>query len=399
MTLLPEGQQQVSVCGLRRQGDTVLLEHHYVDLPSLAAVDALPLPAEAPVYLIVLGRGVLTKTVAASASPETAATIATVLPGATAADFYAQQLPGPDGQHWALIRRATVEPLLAALQQQGRYVVDAAWGPLCFAALLPYLPAETATYVASGYALIVQPPHVLAVQPAAPEFLSAVASPLRVGEQEVQPELLLPYAGALSLLTGVPPVACPAEPIAHGRDEWQQRQRFRRNGLLVLAAFFTVLLLNFGLFTHLTARQQQLASQGVVNQSALARLEALQQRVQQQQQFVTGAGWAAPTRHSVRADALAATVPAGLQLLTLDSTPLDAQQTTQQQHPVFLPGILRVKGQCREASVLNEWLQRVSRLPWVRAVRDQHFSYDYSAGTGTFTFTVHTAAAPGAHHP
>lgn len=391
--LLPDARLRLDACLLRRRGDTLVLEGRYPGLESVAALTTLALDPAAPVALVVTGRGVVHKTL----PPDTpaAGALAALLPGTAEADFYQQRISGPESQHLALIRRATLDGLLASLHQQGRYVTHASLGPFAFAALLPYLPGDAPpAYQVGGYELTIHGVHITAAHPLPPDPGPGEGAVLSLGGELVEAALLLPYAAALAALTGTAPAELAAEPIRHDREEWRQRRLFQAGTVATLGAFLLGLLLNFGYFSYLTTQSQALASQGAVNRGALIQLERLRQSVSRQQQFLAGAGWLHPTRHSVRADELAATVPAGLQLLTLDSEPWQEQLSRQQQRPVFGTGTVRVKGQCGEAYLLNQWLQQISRLPWVESVREQNFSYDYGAHTGTFTFTIHTAADP-----
>ncbi|MBO0360815.1 hypothetical protein J0X19_22840 [Hymenobacter sp. BT186] len=395
VTLLPEARQQVDVCVLRRQGDRVVPEQQHAGLSSLDDLAALDIAENIPVALVILGRGIVHKTFAphAHVATEDSAVLAALLPGALATDFHIQQSTGSDYQHLALVRRSTLEALVGALQQQGRYVIAASLGPFAFEVLLPYLADEhEASYQVTGYTLATLNQQVTAVQ--AQPLDEAYAPGIQLGDETIATALLLPYAAALATLTGSAPATFSASSITQAREEWEQKQLFRLGGIAALAGFLLVLLLNFVAFSYLTSQNQALLSQGQVNRRTLSTLNDLQRSVTRKQEFLAGAGWLQSTRHSTRADQLGATVPAGLRLLTIDSEPLNPVQTSQQQRPVFDTGTVRVKGQCREAQVLNGWLQQVSALPWVQAVRDQNFTYDYSSGTGLFTFTIHTADEP-----
>jgi Tfp pilus assembly protein PilN len=135
---------------------------------------------------------------------------------------------------------------------------------------------------------------------------------------------------------------------------------------------------------YLTARQDELS--GVTGGT---RVRAAQRTVGQQQAFLAATCWTRPSVNSLCADRLAATLPAGVQLLTVDINP--AQELLGQgtgAAPHFCPGVVTVRGQCASAQQFNAWLQRLTRQPWVRAVRDQNFAYNYAGGLGTFTLLL-----------
>ncbi|HEX8656635.1 MAG TPA: hypothetical protein VF690_03840 [Hymenobacter sp.] len=150
-----------------------------------------------------------------------------------------------------------------------------------------------------------------------------------------------------------------------------------------------LLLVNFIVSQQLSTSRENLAVDVDQSREVVGRLQHLQQAATQQQNFLTATGWAQPSWNSLCADRLAASVPAGVQLLALEISPSQATSgASASQRLTFRKDLVLVKGQCRDAQRLNLWLQKLSALQWVRAVRDQNFAYDFASGVGTFTFAL-----------
>ncbi len=401
LTWLAGGSWQARMCRLRRMGSTVTVEQQQDGLLEVSdLVEALG-PEPGPIALTLTGRGLLLRTVPTNpdnqAGPD-ATQLATLLPGSKAADFYCQYAAGPEQTLVTLVRRAPVEELLAAFAVAGLWVIGVSLGPLGFEELLPYLLATT------RQSPLVAGPYLLTLD-AAGDRLAAIAVPApeelafqeySLGGEKIAGTQVLAYAAALSLLAGGELVTHAVEElpvITDRRAEWAQRRWFHRLRLGVPVGILALLLLNLLVSQHLQARHDELAETVGGSQQLLGRVRAAQQAAQQQQAFLTATGWTQPSVNSLCADRLAASLPAGVHLLTVDISPQQALTGEPGHRLHFRPDVVIIKGQCANAQQFNAWLQRLTRQPWVQAVREQNFAYDYAGGQGTFTFTLLLKAA------
>jgi hypothetical protein len=396
LTLLTATSWQARTCQLSRTGATVTIGQQRDNLTELPAlVEALG-SEPGPVALVLTGRGLLLRAVptasADQAGPDTTQLTA-LLPGSKPTDFYCQYAVGAEQTLVALVRRAPVEELLAAFAAAGLWVVAVSLGPLGFAAVVPYLPA------ADRQVPLPAGSHLLTLDHNG-EQLAGIAAPVaeelpehdyQLGGETITSAQVLAYAAALSLLAGdEPAVSSEAElpVVAHQRAEWVQRRWFYRLRLGVPVGILALLLANLLVGQQLQARQDELAGAVGGNQQLLGRVRAAQQAAQQQQAFLSATGWTQPSVNSLCADRLAASLPAGVQLLTVDISPQQPLTGEPGHRLHFRPDVVTVRGQCANAQQFNAWLQRLTRQPWVQAVREQNFAYDYAGGQGTFTFTL-----------
>jgi|GEM_PF-6403630 len=396
LCLQGDGTWRADFCRLERRGDTVRVSQQGRGLGALPALLSALGPEPLPVALVLSGRGVLLRTLPGQ-DPDQAQpardVLANVLPGVNLADFYLHYEPGPEVTHAALVRKAVVDALVTDFLAAGLWVVALQFGPYGLETLLPYL-SESAKHTPQ----LVAGEFVVHLN-AARERIAAVdhqpgaadtAPPFVLGDETVPAALGLPYAAALVALTRSAVDLSPHLPIpavAALRAEWDQRRWFMGLRLAVPLVILVLLLVNFLASQHLLAEQDRLSVRAGSNQQVLAQLQALQRADRLRHSFLTSTGWGQPSWNSLCADRLAASMPAGLNLQLLEVSP--RASTAGGTRPVlFENGRVLVRGQCRDAQRLNQWLQQITRLPWVEAVREQNFAYDYAGGEGTFTFTL-----------
>jgi hypothetical protein len=396
LTWLTAGSWQARTCQLKRIGSTVTIGQQQAGLTELAALVQALGPEPGPVALVLTGRGLLLRSMPTSSAnqegPDTAQ-LAALLPGSKPADFYCQYATGPEQSLVALVRRAPVEELLNAFADAGLWVVAVSLGPLGFEEMLPYLPAaaKQSPLLAGAYALTVNPAEDKLTGITVPAAEELIAQVYQLGGEAIASTQVLAYAAALSLLAGDRPATSTGTElprVTHQREEWTQRRWFYRLRLSVPVGILTLLLLNLLVGQHLQTKHDELAQAVGGNQQLLGRVRAAQQASQQQQAFLSATGWTQPSVNSLCADRLAASLPAGVQLLIVDISPQQALTGEPGHRLHFRPDVVTIKGQCANAQHLNAWLQRLTRQPWVQAVRDQNFAYDYAGGLGTFTFTL-----------
>ncbi len=388
LTLLSDGQFTADFCLLERRGEEVVMTDQAVGLRSAADIKAQVHDRNVRIALAVHGRGVLHRRLpnAAANLPES---VRNLLPGASLDDFYVQVMGEQAEQYISLIRQEQLHQLLAGLSESQLFVTDVTLGPFRFINLLPYLEPEeiSAALEVDGYRFKAQ------VDPPLLREVSYQPKPRTVNDAvtlqaDVTGERTLAYALALTLFHTEPYDSLLPLALLNNRREW--RQRFWHPVLLcgVLGLVFTILLANFFVFSYLSSQSQEVVSQDLSAKAQAASAERLQQELVQKEKFLRTTGWLEPSHHSVRADELAASLPSGIQLLTLDSHPVDAPATQIQHRQTFKSGVIFLKGQCHDPMVLNTWLQRLEHLSWVKSVREQTFAQDYAAGVGTFSFVL-----------
>ena len=397
LTFQADGTWVADYCRVHRRKALVTVTQQGEGLYTGAAMQQALGPEPAAVAMALAGRGVLLRTLPLVSEGQPAAyaeALAAALPGVNLADFYIQYQPTSVGVQAALIRKTVVDELLTELQAVGLWVVTLSLGAASVAALLPYLPASMKQqplragnfllYPATDGAQFSRIDYQPSTTPA-----DQVTYP--VGNEQLSAAQLLPYSAALSALVG--PVGGTEQGSAVPRAdelarEWGYRRWFQRLRLAVPVAILVLLLGNFLASQQLTTERGHLTARLGNNQQLLEHVQELRQATALKHAFLTTSGWAQPSWNALCADRLAASLPAGLDLLSLEINPPQDPAVAAGKPAAFRHDVVIVRGQCHDAQRFNAWLQVISKLPWVQAVRDQNFTYDYAGGVGVFTFTL-----------
>lgn len=393
LTVQADGRWVADYCRLERQRAVVMVVQQGAGIDSVAALRQELGPEPVTLALALAGRGVLLRVlpIASDSPPEAhAAALAAALPGVNLADFYVQYDTLASGMQAALVRREGVDQLLAELHAAGLWVVSLSLGAASVTALLPYLPAVLLQQGFQAGDFVVQAAadgiHLARAdyQPAAP----ADTATYMVGNDNLSAAQLLPYAAALEALIRAREPGAVVPRAGELAREWGYRHWFQRLRLAVPVLILLLLLGNFLASQQLSTAREQLDARLGNNQQLLENLQQLRQATELKHAFLTSSGWAQPSWNALCADRLVASLPTGLDLLSLDVNPPIDLALAAGKPAEFRHDVVTVRGQCHDAQRFNVWLQVVSKLPWVQAVRDQNFTFDYAGGVGTFTFTL-----------
>lgn len=354
----------------------------------LVAPDALAdaLSADVPVYLVVNGKGILNWKVAGGPGREAGSDIGALLPNAKATDFYVQEYPGSTDRFITLIRQANLDALLDTLVAKGVAVVWVGLGPYVVCSLLPLLERTPPELLFAG--------HQLAFDRAGlTECFYADGAGLEghlvIGEERVEKEYLIAYAAGLQGVLPVPsPAALNVPRVQHRRETHRQTKTLRQTAVLVAGGVFLALLVNFLLYQRYYGEHQQLQARQAAGEGLLRKLDSLQQRVGEQEAFLTKAGWTGFVSTAHFTDQLAASVPATVRLTDLTVNPLDDKQYRADRKMTFENHLIRLAGTCTKPTDLNPWVQYIESFEWVKAVEIRDYTFNDQGREGNFNMLI-----------
>lgn len=338
-------------------------------------------PKGIPLVLSVDGKGVLTKTFRGSED----VMLEEVLPGANEEDFYYNSLNATGSVWVSLARKPVLDQLIAEVQAAGLSLAGLQLGPLSVASLLPLLQDDP----------ILQLPH-WQVQHQEGQLTKLVQHSVqeeafyRLGDESLSAAYIQPYANALSALVALD--AYSSSNLADVWEQWLHKRLYTRLGVGLLSFFFGLLLLNFAFFSYLSSQQQTLNSQLQQHQHLLGQLQILQKQEEARRQLLQ----AVPLQHrslfAYHADLLGASIPAGVQLEELILHPAEGRKNKQEALR-FQHGFIEVRGYCNNPQLLNSWLEKLEKEPWVKAVKNQRYgSASLGQSGSSFGFTLAVAA-------
>lgn len=393
VTFKPDGEEVVSVT-LELSSGMVYIRDKKKWANLKDAVSAFQ--SRNPIALVLDGRGILHRHISHQDSVKKPDDlhISSILPTINPNDFYIQTYVSRAIASFSVVRKDTIDQLLEYLKGSGAEVIDVTLGPFVFANLLPFIDqAETGGVQGidlGSYLLDVEAKRIVAVTSnQADPVPSTDSRSIRIGGEELETEFALPYAVALTNLVNAKegPVIY-IENIQGNVEEFKQKRVFYTATTAALGFFFTLLMLNFIVYSQLSDKRTALQLQVNTDKSSLKEAEQLQTKVKEKREFLQAAGWLENGKTSFLADRLAATVPAGIRLQNLNVYPLDEKLSKEKQKALFEHRFILVEGLCTNPVELNSWIEDLQSERWVEQVDRQRYTYDNAKGDGNFEFRI-----------
>jgi len=376
----------VSGCTVAINGNKLDIEQKAV-LPKGLEELSKKITASVPVALNLTGKGILIKKIERQ-EDLTDASISKVLPNAKAEDFYIQNFQTGESSFVALIRRTEVDKWITRLEQAGFQVILISLGPFVLQQIRPQLNVYENQLIADGYQIAYnQRGDWLSY---AYNAENKAAFPLKIGEEKLEEQLLIPYAAAfqLALSPDLLPVSADVPTVEASYQRKLADKQLKVNAAAVLCGFFVLLLLNFVLFSYLHGQNQQLADTVSRNSHDLSDVQKLSQQVVNKEALVKKMGWEGNIKKSSLIDQVAQLLPPDIkwEKISVDqSLPLASGENKE---PQFAEKQILITGYADRIIPVNEWMARIKTRPWVKDVQLENYTFNNELNTGQFNIRI-----------
>jgi hypothetical protein len=386
IVLLPENRYRFNLTVLSVVKQSIIIEKNKIIEVADFSFLKDELENTVPICIVFNGRGILHKKLL-EINSDSNYLVQALLPNAKAQDFYVQILPSEKSTLVSIVRREIIDPLLKQIQSLGYYTVDFSLGAVSIVSVLPLVQeltkvnpiqwAEHRVELDSEERLI-DYKYQLAEQEA--EIL--------LGTDKIAATYLLSYAAAFSFLTFQTPVEGYVDHVKKEKEEFLNKQLFKKLSWTLLIGFLIVLMLNFLFFSSFSTKNNLLAQKESSYSSMLSEMEGLSKQVKEKESFLLEAGWLQTSSMSYFADKIAITVPSSVKLTTFSINPIDERKSKEEKKELFNAGLIAIKGECIRATELNEWMEKVKAIEKVDKVKLVHYSFDRKENKGVFTMEI-----------
>ncbi len=344
-------------------------------------------PLEQPLAVTLTGRGILIKKTA-KLELVTEQNLQHLFPNLKLAEFYVQHFVSGAHSFVAIIRREIANAILAAFKRQGAEVMLLSLGPFVADQVVAQFNVYNGELNFDGHQVVLDEEKAWQeykyTAGATSEFILKI-------DIEVMPEpFVLAYASAFQLMLQerLDLVEVEAAGLAQPRAEHLAKLRFKRNGLLVLALFFALLLVNFLVFSYYHADNQEMAGRAGQQSSVSINKEKLESDVKEKEAMVNNLGWNKGFPYAYLCDQVGQTVPAAVTLTELTVNNLLATGATLIKENKPEPFSIRIKGQAANVYVINDWMYLLKQKPWVKKVQLEKYVTDEQKQTQVFTLLL-----------
>ncbi|QEM09149.1 hypothetical protein DEO27_003655 [Mucilaginibacter rubeus] len=385
VVILKDGSAEAGYCQVSLDGKKLSFEK------KLRGLDLLELrkhivPA-VPLSVTISGRGVLYKQLdrAEDISP---ANFSAVLPNASMDDFYVQHFPSGAHSFVAVMRKAEADKWLDLILGQGLSPVMLSLGPFPVEHILPQLNIYNEEIIFSGIKIERSPDRNWKSLSFGEAFQSVY--PIKVENEVLEQQLVVAYAAAFQLLlsgkvnavnAGVPAVGLALDGLISDR-------KFKVNTGVALLVCLVLLLANFIWFSELNTENARLAEEVSTSARTSTDIEALADKIRQNESLLTELGWDGGINKSVLIDQVAALMPGELTLKQIDINPVDAAAEHDFASLKFQERKMLIRGESAQIIPVNEWAARLKSKKWVKSVELESYNFNNELSTGLFTLTL-----------
>jgi Tfp pilus assembly protein PilN len=387
--IMPDGSYQYHLIVLRKKQSTLLTELQRKEVTSIAEIKQLIDP-KIPLVLIVNGKGIVHRKVHAKETDTPAVLLNKLLPNAIVDDFVIQRTPViAEESIVSVIRVNSLTDLISQLIENQLTSVSACFlGPFVLTTVLPLLDRNAIDndYLHIGnFRLKIQEHQIVDLEPAA----TASHDEIQIGNDQLSPQLIIPFAGALAYFTGHSDNISNADVLHQLKEEFKQKTKFEVRGWSLLVAAFFILIVNYLVFSNYWEKNKQMTAELQLTQIALQRYEKLKKEFDQKRLFLEQNGLLENSRTSYYADELAKELPASVQFTGLDIHPVKKKKPTEEDKGFsFENKLIQVSGNCQRNTELNEWMKKIKKKSWVEELVLLNYRQDNMQENGLFLIEI-----------
>lgn len=382
--LLADGEAfDASLVVVKRTGTKVHFVHGEYGLTTLEAI-ARYVPDGVPVVLTVGGKGVIHRLLPEERQGSDTDLLKQVLPNAKSDDFYFQKSTLGTRTVLSVVRRASMDAVIAQFGAQGMVLLGAGLGPFAADLFREYFPAADTDAFTFGRHRLMYQRGVFGGYELLPSEQVVSTKRMDIAGEQLNERLVPAFAAAFSAISDIPQAQLNVPKVRERADDHRQRWAFRRSGIVLMAFFLLLLLGNVGYFMYYSDKVAGFA--GSDGLSIQKEIEILQQQSSEREALLAGLWPIEVPRWGMAymADRIGGTLPEGILLDEMAVYPRDEALSRKQRRPVHTPSAIRIKGTCADMPQLNRWMKQLRELAFCRSVELDRYMFDERNGVGVF---------------
>ncbi|WP_256014111.1 PilN domain-containing protein [Desertivirga xinjiangensis] len=342
---------------------------------------------EANIALNLNGKGVLHKQIE-NTSVLTSLQFAQSFPGANMNDFYIQNFRSGLRSFISVIRKTEADRWLTLCSNLGLNPLMLSLGPFPVHMIAPQLNVYGDTLIFDGH-LIIRTEELDWESYRYDRSLHA-PFPLKIENEVLEEQLLLAYSSAFQLLFAHFAETVQAHVPQLDKD-FKLLISSKRTKVAVagaLLAFFVILLINSVVLWSVNAENRELSNR--VNRSVFGTREhaALAGLIKSKEAQLQELGWNGHYNKAVLIDQLALNLPDEVSWNELAINPLDLTGSRNLQQVLFNDRTIKITGSSKRIVPVNNWMSELEKIPWVRMVKLESYTYNQESETGEFVLLI-----------
>lgn len=355
------------------------IEQEYHNFDQLMDV----IPPKTPVCLILTGKGVVIKEYEKEDDTSDESILKLVFPFAKVNEFSMNTYSNDKGNSWAaVVRNEQLTNITNTFIEAGKVVLDVFIGPLILEHLLLFLDDSDTPITTSSYKVEFNNINITKIDKYSGEEKLYEVSGKKIGGSE-----LLPFAASYTHLA-----------INQGKSSGKinriivSANDFKVNKVLALfmkvgiALLFMLLMVNFFAYGHYNNKVNSVNQDVFYNRSLLTKKKKLETELKEKKQLLARTGLDTQSHLSYYADVVASLRPKNIVFVEMTINPVEINQY--KKNLVIQKNTIRIKGNSRSSLQINNWVNQLSELSFVKTAELIDLKYSNDKKTTEFELQI-----------
>jgi hypothetical protein len=332
-----------------------------------------------PVWINVTGRPVISRKLLQDPGENY---LHSILPNAKEAEFTVSIVREDSGEVYAsAIRKENLTFLSEEIHSNGLKILGYSIGPALVGVIVNSGLLDVETLKLPGYDILFEDSKLRDIIPKENKDKESYL----IGKDRVASDLIFPFATALSYLissSGYDNLVTDS-PVTDADSILFSK--INRNFIVAALIFlFGLLLVNFMTFNFYSKQDETLTKQLSWQDDLFAQSDSLRREISIKKNLVDQMGLAQNTTYGYFADRIAATVPKGINLISMAINPPTSKIKTDK--AIQFEKLIRIKGESNGSMLLNEWIKDLGKYDWIKDI--EIIGYEKTEDKGEFEINI-----------
>ncbi|MCF8457033.1 MAG: hypothetical protein K9H62_13975 [Bacteroidales bacterium] len=336
-------------------------------------------PKNIAVYVNFDGKGIIHKIDESKVQDENV--ITSFLPYADEKDYEYQSLKINGSQTvFSIIKSKQLYDILNEIEKQGYFILKINFGPFILASLFTETNFRDESISTGQFSIASEKDSKLKLL-----ISKDKREKIEFNNYSFSLELAVAYANIFTNLDGPETHFSGKDYCKSHGNEFQYKKRFTVGYQAFLAALFTVLLVNFILFTRLTEKNNSLSEQYQDNEVLINTLNLRKKELVLKQSFLDEIDNLKKTKFAYYSDRIGYLTKGKIQLNILEISPL-LKKIAKEKKVEFIDSMINISGVSKNADQFNSFLSGIKDEFWVDRVNV--LNYEKNADDGLFSIEI-----------
>lgn len=341
------------------------------------------IPVRSPLIVSIDGYGIIHKSVNQEDYNEG---ISKVLPNAKLSDLYIQKTDQSEVKKviFSVARKDKINEIFTLLNNAGFYPYNIILGPFSILNLLPLISQEEEINIPE-YKFSIKNRTIISFKRADRINTSQT---IAFGDEEILSDYLVAVSNCLGFFSPGISITNNITALETQRKEYLSKKIIHAAGLVILLFIFTMLIVNFSMYTKYRSENQILEQTIRTGKRLMQETDSLKEILKSKKELAEAGSDKSTKFYAYYSDQLASIIPSQITLDRICIYPIE-KSSKNRNMPVFKKGTILISGKFVVPGYLEKMIRRASSFNWVKDVKILSYK-DMGSDPASFELEINT---------